>query len=218
MVNIKVDTRQFDRALEEYMKFTKRSVSEVVNAKAWFIARNAVLMTDKTVVSKIDAELNAPSRDYPPAPLAAIIINSRAKAKGMSGLTGSKMKRAIKTMINARHKAVNFLRSGWLPAIRILEQAVKRGDINFSKRYAPKKDSSVKQYGVDKGNARWAKPNYERVYSEIENAVQGGNKGRNARVHTILTRGLQRAINAEIASMRQYVERKLNPEINKFNR
>lgn len=218
MINVKVDTKAFDRALEEYMKFTKRSVSEVVNAKAWFIARNAVLMTDKTHVSKIDAEMKSPSRDYPPAPLAAVIINSRAKAKGMKGLSGNAMKKAVQNMINARHKAVNFLRSGWLPAIRILELAVKRGDINFSKRFAPKKDSSVKQFGVDKGSAKWAKPNYERVFSEIENAVEGGNKGRNGRVHRILTSGLQKAINAEIASMRQYVERKLNPEINKFNR
>jgi hypothetical protein len=219
MVNVKVDTKAFDKALDEYMQFTKRSVAEVINAKCWFIARNAILMTEKTPVSRIDSELSAPSREYAPAPLAAIIINSRQKKKGEKGLTGRKMANAVRKMIAARHRAVNFLRSGWLPAVRILEQAVKRGDINFSKRYAPKKDSTVKQYGTDKGTAIWAKPNYERVYGQIENAVQGGRlANKTARVHTILTTGLQKAINAEIASMRTYVERKMNPEINKFNR
>lgn len=218
MMKVTMDTKAFDRAMDEYMKFTKKSVSEVVNAKAWFIARNAVLMTDKTMVNKIDAELNAQSREYPPVPLAAIIINSRAKGKGMRGLSGAKMAKAVKEMINARHKAVNFLRSGWLPAIRILEMAVKRGDINFSKRYAPKKDSTVKQYGKDKGSAIWAKPNYQRVFAEIENAVEGGNRGRNGRVTNILTSGLDKAIKAEIASMRVYVERKMNPATDKFNK
>ena len=221
MINVRVDTKAFDKAMAEYMQFTKKSVAEVINAKCFFIARNAVLFTEKTPPTKIDSELNAVSKEYPPAPLSVVIINSRQKKKGEKGLTGRKMGRAVKKMIAARRKAINFLRSGWLPAIRILETAMKRGDIKFAKRYAPKNDSSVKQYGQDKGSAIWAKSNLERTFAQIENAVRGENKHSgtmSGRVHSILTSGLDKAVKAEIASIKIYVERKLNPEINKFNR
>jgi hypothetical protein len=220
MVNISVDTKAFDKAMDEYMAFTKKSVAEVINAKAFFIARNAVLFTDKTPPTKIESELNAQSRDYAPTPLSVVIINSRQKKKGEKGLTGRKMGQAIKKMLAARRRAVNFLRSGWLPAIRILETAMKRGDIKFAKRYAPKNDSTVKQYGQDKGSAIWAKPNLERTYAQIENAVQGEGRGKvnTGRVQSIITKGLDKAIKAEIASMKVYVERKMNPATDKFNK
>lgn len=222
MINVQVDTKAFDKALDEYMKFTKKSVADVINAKAYYIARNAVLFTHKASASKIETDLNESSRDFPDVPLAAIIINSRLKKQGKKGLSGRKMAQAVKKMINARKKAVNFLRSGWLPAIRILETFMKRGDSNnlkYVRRYAPKTDSTVKQYGQDKGTAIWAKPHLERTFTVIENAVQGGkDSNKNGNVHNFIVSGLEKGVKAEIASMRLYVERKMNPEIDKFNR
>ena len=217
MIKVSFNTMQFDKALDEYMKFTKRSVSDVINAKCWFIARGAVNATEKADRTDIESELSAPSRDYAPAPLAAIIINSRRGKKQEKGLSGRAMAKAIQTMKNARFKSINFLRAGWIPAVKILEQALKRGDISFSKRYAPKMDTGVKKKGVDKGSAIWAKYDRERTFGEIENFVQGG-KTPSDRVHTIIMRGLQKSITAEIASMRTYIEKKMNPAADKFNR
>lgn len=217
MFKATLDTRQFDKTLKEYMQFTKRSVAEVANAKCWFIARNATNTTKAVDRSKIDAELDAPSRINPEAPLAAILVNKQLRGKGMKGVSGSQMQAAIKKLKAARKRSINFLRSGWLPAVRILEYHLKKGDIQFSKRYAPKLNRQTKQFGREKGAAIYARPERERTFAEIENAVYGGKKP-SPRVHDLIVEGLQKAITQEVASMKTYIERKLNPEINKFNR
>lgn len=216
-VNIRVDTKAFDKALKDYMVFTNKSVSEVINAKLWFITREAINKTPHVERSTIASELSNSATDYPGVPLGAILTNIAQKKKGRKGLTGRDMTVALKKFIGARQRSTHFLRAGWLPALRIFDLANKRGDIKFSKRFAPKLARGVKQYGKDKGSAIYARPNQVRAFGEIENSVEGG-KNPNARVGDIIRKGLQEAINKEVASMRTYIERKMNPEINKFNR
>ena len=219
-MKITLDTRNFDKALNEYQKFCKKAPAEIANAKCWFIARNATATTDATTREKITSELMAPSKAVPEVPLAQILVQKQNKAAGGVPLSGSALKQAIKKFINKRISSIHFLRSGWLPAVRLLTQAVQRGDISFSKAFAPKLNSSVKQKGKDKGSARYARPNVDKTYAEIENAIQGGNKehGSNSEIHERLEEGLQKAIDKEVSSMQQYIERKYNEQIEKFNR
>lgn len=211
-----LDTKEFDRVLAAYKQFTKRSVAEICNAKAYFVAKQAILDTVKSDKTKITNELNSPSKIAPNVPLAAIIVNKRAKAAGKSGLFGNAMKSAIKKLIGARNRSINFLRSGWIPAIKLLDYHLKSGDISFSRRYMPKSDNKTKQYGQPKGSAIYARKNTEKTFAQITNSVSGGkHNSDNSQVNPLILQGLQKAINKEVASMRIYIERKYNEFLNK---
>ena len=112
-------------------------------------------------------------------------------------------------MINRRIRSINFLRSTWIPAIKKLGLLVPQ-------KGGPRPDSKVKAAGAIKGGAKGAKPGIM-TYSEIWSDVKGG-KTLSSRVVSIMTKGLQLAINKEIASMKQYVEKKLEQNADKFSR
>lgn len=216
MFKVSLDTKDFDKALEEYTRFSKKAPSEIINSKLFFIARQATFTTKAADKNAIRAELEAPSIVNPNVSLAVVLSQKREMAKNGQGLPANKIASAVKKFIGARTRSVNFLRSGWLPAIRILENAVKRGDITFARRFAPAQNRAVKQYGEDKGRARYARPDVDRTYGEIENDIQGSSNS--DKVNQILFNGLQQAVNKEVASMRQYIERKYNEAARKFNK
>ena len=62
MVKMQLDTSQFEKAMSEYVKVNRRNMSDIVNAKLFFIARNAVNNTKKSDKAKIKNELMAPSK------------------------------------------------------------------------------------------------------------------------------------------------------------
>ena len=123
---ITVNTREFDRAMAEYMKYTKRTTTEAVNQHAYYIARNATQTTYAADADKIKQDLEVASKKYPNIPLAAILVNSQLKNKGKKGLTGEKMKTAVEKFIKMRQSHRNFLRAGWIPAIKMLATIVPR--------------------------------------------------------------------------------------------
>lgn len=217
MVKVDVDLKEFNKAMSEYMQFAKKAPSEVINSKCYFIARNATFTTGASNKEKIRSELTSPSKKNPNVPLAAILVNKQLKTKGKKGLSGKEMGTAIKKFINKRISSINFLRSGWLPAIKILQTAIQRGDITFSKKFQPPVNRVVKQRGKDKGNAVYARSNTDRCYAEIENSVQGSNGISTPDVQKRLMDGLQAAVDKEVKSMRDYIERKYNEAAKKFN-
>jgi hypothetical protein len=85
----------------------------------------------------------------------------------------------------------------------------KRGDIQFIKRFAPKKPDGVKEYGKTKGNIIPARLDMTRVKGTIFNLI-GQGKQDTKRVHKLLQDGLDAGVRKEIASMMIYVERKIN--------
>lgn len=210
MIKMVLDTRNFDRALDEYMKFNKRNLSEVINTKLNFIARNATTTTKKVEPSKIDAELDAASRFHPHISVGQAIVNYKLKQSGKKTLHDARLDSAVEKLKKQRHRTVGFLRSGWLPAIRILQKAMRGA------RGVPQMDRSIRIKANSLGTAKVAQPN-DKCYGEIENFVQGG-KGTSGNVKSILIRGLQLAMDKEVRSMQDYIEKKMNPEIDKFNR
>ena len=214
MITVSLNTSEFDKAMEEYRQFSKRNPSEIINAKCSFIAKNATQTTKKANRELISAELDAPSNTSPSLTVGQVIVIRKAKLNGEKIPKGDKLNAAVDKLKRLRFRSIAFLRSGWLPAIRILDLALKRGDISFSNRFSPKVDRSTKQYGKDKGTAIWAKPT-ERTFGQIENWVHGN--GNENRVDDFLLEGLQKAIDKEVASMRTYIETKLNLAHAKFN-
>lgn len=208
-----VDLSDFNKKMDEYVKFNKRNISEIINAKLFFIARNAVNNTKKVDRAKIKNELMAPSRVNPQVPLAAILVNKERKRNGSKGLNGSELKNAIKTFINRRISSIGFLKSGWLPAIRVLD-TILRNSGGF--RGAPRLEAGATKYqrGKDKGHAIPAKPT-PKTYGEIENEIYA--KG-SAEANSVMMEGLQRAINQEVASMERYIEDKMKKANENFNK
>ncbi len=211
-----IDTSKFDRAMREYLKYTKKDLKDVVNTKAYYVARNAVALTKTTDKTVVESSLRQASMIAPGAPVAAIIVQKQRAAAGKEGLYGRKMETAVNKLIRIRKNTVNFLRAGWIPAIKEFEGVGVRGGPQYKKPIVK---------GTPKGGGRACRSEVWKAEASIWNSVTGGTntKGLNKspgtdKIHSILQEGLQKAINKEEASMRQYVEKKIQATANKINR
>lgn len=228
-VHIKVDHREFDRVFAEYLKLSKKDLRDIVNKKAYFIARNAVMLTPIVDKDKITRELMASSNLYPKAPLAAIIANkqyNRIRVSKKTGkrltdkaaLYGDKMKQAITKLINKRKRSVNYLRSGWIAAIKAIEPFQKTKSGPYYKR--------GNTFGKPMGGAKGALDGglwtcVASIWNSVINMQHKDNiahKGSTQKIQQILTIGMQKAINKETASMRGEVEKRLQARADKVNR
>lgn len=215
-----LDTRNFNRVFTEYKKFQKRLPQDIVDAKLFFISRNATQTTDHSNYTKIEAELTAKSKTYPDAPLAAIIINSQLGKKGKKGLAREKMARAVEKLLKVRKKSINFVRSGWKNAIKILESALRsRGELTWANRNGrsskPDNDTMKKKTAPAFGGAIPARNYGGRAVGEIANNVHGDNK---PTLDAVKQKGLQLAMNMEEKSMEDYIAKKVNPQHAVFQR
>lgn len=231
--SLRLDTRQFDRVLGQYLRVSERAPAEIINRKAFFIARRAVVETPKAnraqFIKKLTAQQTVAEKllgqkvrltktkgvlrgkmltqKVKGAPLAALIINARRARQGLPGLSGAKMEEAINQLLAVRSKSVAFLKSGWLPAIRILEPHVG----NKTGQGAPRMDyRTAHQIGIAKGSAVPARPGWN-VRATIENAASA----RRDKKEALIKYGqpaLQRAFDFEAHSTSEEVGRRLCEE------
>ena len=211
MINVTVNTKEFDKVFKEYMKYSKRDFAEACNQHAYYIARDATLTTKKADKEQIRTELEGSSRDYPSAPLAAILVNAQLGKKGKKGLTGEKMARAVEKYIKKQMSHVNFLRSGWMPAIKRLALVVP-------KRGGSKIPPGTSKKGRDFGGASPAIDSTFSPLAVIWNSVQGSkiHGDKSAKVRDILEEGAKKAVEMEQASMVKYIVRKQNELIKRL--
>ncbi len=196
----------FTKTFKDYLKYTSRTLEESVLQHSYYIARNAVNTTGAAKKGQIRRDLEAPSRNYPKAQLVNIIIN-KSLGKGR-GLYGAAMQTASDEFIKRRQQTVNFLRSGWLPAVKKLAALVKSKGGRSLK--------GTKQHGRDKGGAYVHKSAWT-PFVELWNDVAGGKKP-SARVHAIKQAGASEAIELERQSMLSYIRRKQSEAADRFNR
>ena len=215
-VTFRIRTEEFDRALEQYMEYTKRALPDVLNKKALYIARGALRLTPSTPAGTIKSSLgqvvhrksgvdvktvNAgavyPGSQNSGAPLAALIINARRRRSGDPGLYGGDMTRAIEELIAARSRSRSFLKSGWIPAIRALQPLVKD---SYGFQGA---NGRAVQVGSPKGSATPARAGLQ-CKAIIENSASGPHE-----THEALIRygqpALQEAFENDAASMLRFV-------------
>ena len=201
MLKITVDTKEFDRVFKEYMKYTSRDFAEACNQHAYYIARDAVQATEAAPKDRVYKDLMQPAtkvkRAGEGAPIAAILVNKYEKAHGRKGLSGARMAKAVERFIKKRQRTTNFLKAGWVPAVKKLEKLVPRkGGASLG---------GVKAKGKPKGDATPATPGTSPI-SYIWNEIIGEpNVGR---VHGMLLKGAQEAIRMETQSMRDYIVKK----------
>jgi hypothetical protein len=222
MFTVALDTRAFDAALGEYMTYQKRLPADVINAKLMFVARNATMTTKAAHKGNIDSELRGPSRDVPGVPLGAILANIDRKRKGLKGVSGAAMASAMEKLIRSRIRSVNFVRSGWKQAIVTLESYLRAtGEMKFVRRKTAPVDGDTMRRKRFKnlGKATVAKIYQQgRVWGEIQNDVTGQEGKDLGALEQVKSTGLQLAVDKEAASMRWYIEQKLNPVHKDFNR
>lgn len=195
----RLNTRDFDRTLKQYMQVSKRDLATVINTKGFFIARRAVIETpkaDRRSITQLRSEL-----------FISKLINKRRGARGEKGLYGQEMKLAVRAVISARLKSIAFLKSGWLQAIKKLAPFAER-------RGAPRADRSAKQIGQAKGNAIPARPGWKPV-ATIINAALSSHDRKDA-LQKYGRPALQAAIDFEVQSMKEYMARKLNDSARKL--
>lgn len=213
--------KEFDKTMAEYVQWTKRAPAEIINAKLYFIAVRAMGLTKKGDRDTILEKLRQPSKSAPSVPVEAILVNWALGKQGKKGLRGDKMKKAIERLEKKSVSRLQFLRSGWLPAVKGLDYWNRKGDINFSKRFAPKKPSPApRQYGQPKGSVIAAKLTDLRpvMFGSITNSValKGKQHNEHSKAPELIMEGLKLAVRDEISSMQSYIRRKYQEQFNKM--
>ena len=223
-VQVKVNEREWRDTIRQYQKVSRRTNKEITDAKAFFVARGAIDETHKANKLAIGKELSQVVYNFQntatgsrrsfktvtrfgrfgqthQVPVAALLINWKRGQMGKPGLFGEAMKRAVQHFIANRQRSVAFLRSGWLPALRILSPFVK------SKAGAAPLDAETKRHGEGKGSATPASEG-AKARTVIVNAV--GESGHHSEaVEKYAVPGLQKAFDNERKSMLEYIEKKM---------
>ena len=218
---VKSNLDDFNKQFEEYAKWNKRQASSIINQKLYFIALQAMNLTKTTEKSKIANELNAQSEKYPKISLGELLVlrnlRNNGKMPKRSATLTKNMANYVQRLINTRASHTQFLRSGWVGAVKKLDYWNRKDDISsqtFSKRFAPKKPQGLKQLGKLKGDAKPAlesQAGSSNCRGTIFNFI-GEGKQDTKTINPILQEGLNKAVNAEIRSMRIYIERKFAEE------
>ena len=188
---------EFQRTLQQYVQYSKRDRTTIVNTKAYYIARSALYWTAKAKKSDV-------RRWFTRATQAIIgkIINKRRGERGEKGLYGEAMRQAQIEMRAKRLRAIAFLKSGWIPAIRRLEPLAER----------PGSARRIDPDALGKPGAQGsASPASGLLFTKaiIRNAAEA----RHSTTHDPLGKfgipGLEKAVAEETKSMQGYIERKL---------
>lgn len=196
-MGFKLDTGEFNSTLSTYREYSKRDPDEIVNTKAYFIARRAVVETVKADSGKIKAFFDGTTQR-----VLGMIINARRGKRGQKGLYGDEMVEAQAAMRAQRLRAVGFIKSGWIWVIKELDSYVK------SKRGAARAEQ-VNTFGKPHGKATPSRSNSFIARAIIRNFAESKESTTPDPLGKFGMPGLQKAVNFETASMQKYVEEKL---------
>jgi len=224
------DQRKFDETLDRYAEVSSRTHQEIVNTKAYYVARKALWNTPKADSYKMKQQLGGivtvrrenkrgkmvKRRELQlvmgtaiPAPLVSLIINARLGRSGEKGLYGKQMERAGRKLLGSRASSIAFIKSGWLQPIRDIAPFVK------DKGQAAPPDPASKQVGRAKGLGKPAKQT-NNPSAEIVNLASAKRDHRAALIK-YGEPALRQALMEEDASMNEYIEKKMRPATDQFN-
>lgn len=231
-----MDRREFRETLKQYRNHTKRDLATILNTKGFYIARGCARETPKADIAQMNAEIGVQAmalvrhqkgpragmhmrgnsaRIYAQgstvnAPLLALIINARRGRAGQPGLYGAAMRQEMGKVLTARARSIAFIKSGWLPAIKVLARYAE------NKTKAARPDPKAKQYGKSKGAAYPAIKDAWVQRTIIENSATTTRDKKQA-LYKYAWPTFQREWAKEIASMKSYIARKLQDGANKIN-
>lgn len=215
---IKIDFTEFNRAAEQAIRHSERTYPQFINGQALAVASRAIKETDRADASRIASELakNVTTKtrvstktgktktsyrySVDQNTLAARIINARLVDRGEKPIWGKELTKAARRMVGARLKAVNFIRSGWIYAVRTLAASVG---------YSAGPRDGARMTGQPKGYAIPARSAISSmVTTEIGNTALLQDKRTPL---PVAQRGLQAALNFVAKDMLDHLAKKLQP-------
>lgn len=206
---ITIDTIQFKTALKQYLEVTKKTLPDVMNQKALYIAKGAYEETPVADKSKIMKLFGVGPKvkgvktkyDYSKMNTSAENIYLWRLKQANKDIPADYKKRALK-MVQNRIKAVGSLRSGWKKAISILAGAVNEMVVAQG---PPIKTPST---------AKPATPGFNPTSTFTYRTVieRGGQKIIDPRCF----QALQSAFDKEAKSMTEYLARRMQSDANQF--
>lgn len=228
---MKLNTKEWDKVWPVYMQVSKRDLAESINTKLLYTSFGALARTPKanllaiqTVLGPVAVEETSTKVRFlktggikrgrvvrrnifaaaagREVPRLALIINARRKKEGKQLLFGPEMDREMNKVWLARKRSVAFLKSGWLPSIKTLRPLVK------DRKGIAQMDRSAKQIGKPKGFALPARSGNWKPRGEIVNTASAKRDDKGA-LEKYGGPALQAAFDHEVASMKDYIARKL---------
>jgi len=212
---LEIDTSQMTRALREYQDATKKDFAEVVNRAAVNVALRAAQFTKKADRGSIQALENQP---WWPRFIAKYFrdkgstfnktvsgrkfgIDEKVKVRRFvkgSSYSKAEARQLSRRIIGSRIRAITFIRSGWIPAIRLLAPFAK----------VRLRVADAKQRGKDKGGATPAKAGINPTSFIMNNAQGAGTVGDDA---------LQKAVSFVASDMIAYARKKMSETARKHS-
>jgi hypothetical protein len=232
-MDFKIDTKEFNEALRQYVELSKKDAATVLNTKAFYVARRACWGTMRADKAKIAAFVDGlvqvhkervynektkrmkmrTSRTYAMsaggAPIISLVINKRRGMRGEKGLRGDDMTRAMQRQRGYRMSSIGFVASGWIAAIRVLDPKAEEKAKAMSVKGA-------KIYGVPKGGATFATPG--NLSLMIYNTAKAKSDKTGSGWLKVATDGLSNAIRDEADDTERYMARKLHERAEKFKK
>ena len=127
-LTIKVDTREFNRALHELIRHSSRDYATVVNSEAFNLCNEAIKQTKAVSKATVMADpALQPTRGFK-------TVNAYRQRHQLSRLNRYQVREYLEEQIRARVKSCNYVRSGWLAPMAILWSHMKGPDKRFRRR------------------------------------------------------------------------------------
>lgn len=207
---------------------SRRTYPEIVNGQGLALASRALRSTEKASANDIATALGQIAterriskkgkvtlkRIYRTdlSSLAHILVNWKRSKKGQEKIWGTELDRAARRLIGARLRAVAFIRSGWIFAIRALSGIVGYAD----RRDKLSRGESARMTGQPKGYAKPARRALsDFVTCEIANTALLSHDGRNP--YPVAEKGLAKAVQETILDMRRHMEEKLGKVFKQYS-
>lgn len=208
-VTIKVDTREFQRALKQYREVSRRGLAEDINQKAYSVMISAVALTKRGSKQNVRAYMHSASRKNPDVEVAPILINwfrggggryHKAVGRG-PGLYGQEMREKVSEYIRQQADSINFLRAGWLSAVAIFARAIGKAPGQNATKF-------LARFGFGKyGGAEIAKPGFNPTASFYNMAFSRWTSTKDG--VRFAEEGLAKSIAQEVRRIGEYIAGKM---------
>lgn len=233
-----VDTRQWQQAANDLFKTSSRSCVDFINGQSLKVASEAIKQTESANRAQIAAVLGATGNAVKLSvstrgkrkgqlvarrggllvrenSFAARILGKRFKDTGKWGVKGETMEERVRNFITARMRSVAFIKSGWIPALRILSSVVRK------KPSGVQSSAGARQVGQPKGSA---KPATFSLRSIIESQITNTALKTESRAPAtggdpmpVAVAGLRKALAVASADMIKKLAERLDPDFRRFS-
>lgn len=205
-LEIKLDTRDFQRALTEYRDFRKKDNAYVCNRQGAQLAYHAFWNTDKAKAEKaaafaIGSYVGIHGRKYVGVSRARAIVVGRLNKDGRA-LTAKLIKQRTSSLIAGKIRA-GFIAAGWIPAVRKLKAKASAG-VGTIRRKAGYGSATLARETIN-------------CFSEIINASFTKSKTSGAALERVGSIGLRKAVPIVTADMLKFIKDQLAKRATRFS-